>query len=224
MKRNLGDLDEFKLAEREELDVSELSNPPPGRDLPPPYYQQAPKNVPIGQNVPKFGALVQSTFDTRPINGQDWAASFSIGLTNSTGGQNNFGLYTISFKNFAPGFVAILRQFSVQMRGIVTNQPVSEGEFALAFIVNGSAVPFVTGPGTVTNTDGVQLPADQMRVFCQLINFPTHVIVPEGGTLGVQISNPIPIANDQEVKIHTELYGNVLQSRGLPANFEVGTL
>lgn len=206
-RRGLGDLDEFKLAEREELFERQPGIPTPGSEIPPSlptgYLAQ-----PSGLNIPDIGLGVKSVYDARPVNGKDWTAFFKVQCTVADGGK---ALVQVQFPE---GFIAVFRRFSYQVfnsSGLFEPDKIILMDFGINFSGDPnrvSSISTINNQGTIFDN----------RYPAQVINQETFLIVPEKSNLTIGISSV-----GSSAQITFELYGNLLKSRGLPSNFEIAS-
>lgn len=206
-RRGLGDLDEFKLAEREELFERLPGIPTPGSELPPalpPGYLVQPS----GLNLPEYGVKVQSVFDTRPINAKDWAAYFKVRPLPETGkGNVRIG--------FPQGYVSVLRKFSFQAVddfGVFFPDDFCQIDFGINLSTDSYRITNITGMEVDTQV------TEKGNYPTQVIDQEIHLIIPDGEFLTVMISGT-------GGKNYTfELYGNLIPSKGLPPQLEIASL
>lgn len=195
----------------------------PGQTVPPDIAYQGR----VGKAVEQFGEFgtveqstyVQSTFDARPINGVDFLTKQKVRIAF----QNPNGAAVdvpgeVSF--IVPqGYVGILRgfawSFNVPIFPRDDNDSFEMGIVSISVLVNNVAQNFYN---------------DLDAFGANVANFlPTYIIAETGNEIKVRINlgnlNPAGITNttlyDEDMTI--TLYGNLLLSRGLPAQFEPGS-
>lgn len=127
---------------------------------------------------------------------------------------------TASFEYQVPtGYVGVLRGFSMSPNKVLN-------------VLNiGSRAPNFYFRVTIFK-DGSAAPQFKDMWMPQVIDYyelPTHIICSEGGTLGIQCTYKSELGTDtggssDTVYIGFNLYGQLLLSRGLPANQEIGNV
>jgi hypothetical protein len=172
---------------------------------------------------PIIPASVTSSYDTRPINGRDFLAS---------------GMQTISLPALATekttlvyevrqGFISVLRGFAFY--------PDILGDMSWTNVQSGVDFDGVTVSLFVSGIaqDGY----NALKLGKQMTKFmPTHILASAGQTIKLEISYTDTYINNvygglhtyqgslvEEIPINMFLYGNNLQTRGLPLNFEIAT-
>lgn len=169
---------------------------------------QTVKTVP--EVTPTEKVDVTSTFETRPINAQDFFKSGGTLVQSTTTLLDDTETGTFSFI-IPSGFVAVLRSFAWEFEPVYTQNTIITATTGLT--IDGAAVKFldVFNDLQITTSRPVQ----------------THVIVDENQTLeirSVRISNIAFAARGIPVPDYVATFtGNLLQKRNLPANFEVGS-
>lgn len=222
--RRLGELSDLLLRERGEEfrrvnDLPQLRAP----DVKNPFFPGL-LNSPLGgagesgQQSPGSSQeqmRVSSVYNIRPINARDF---FLPAILNNTGTE------VYGAVDFPNGFIGVLREISVQMFNTTAPDRIYispvDGVAHPQFVVGVSQMPDIFQlrdevlsalSGTINTESGI--------IYDQLYRHPVHMIVPEDGTLYFGMSN-IPASVGM---VRFELYGNLLASRGLPPNFEIGS-
>lgn len=165
---------------------------------------QPPKKAPIG-TIPEK-TFVRSTFDTRPINEIDFISTPPS--QDLSGGE---GVLTMSFPyQVPPNRVAIVRGFRYEVTPEVSNALLSY--YSLSFTLDGIYVQGYTNLNL-----GQTLPAYR----------PCHIIVNQESVITAILTLNVTLwtlAPSVTLTGNFEFYGNLLLSRGLPANFEPGEI
>lgn len=173
---------------------------PMGRGIPHDIRTQI-KDYPVIPGTISQNVEVISTFDTRPINAIDFyfASSTSVEPT----GTAQF-LFTVP-----SGYVAVLRGFKYALQTIFT--PFNRSWVTCTVNINGSAVQ---------NYNALQLG----QVVNDLV--PIHAIAKEGDIIEIAVTILAAILPPGTITIDVaaEMHGNLLLSRGLPSNFEIGNI
>jgi len=168
---------------------------------------------------PQIPSLVESTFDTRPVNGRDFYIT-GREFFNWNSSFPTLNIDTISLtRNVPNGYVGILRGFRF-------------GAFSpLAFPANESRYPDMGELITATLLkDNVIIPGYDNIQVGQIQNelIPVHSLVNENKTFTIKLkaSNYYMEAINEHIGFNIpyyfsiEMYGNELLSRGLPLEFE----
>lgn len=181
------------------------------------------QSMPGETGSPGIPAVVTSAFDTRPINGRDFTAQDVGNLTLPAAAAQ-----TVSVSYTVPdGFVSILRGFAFYpsiLADVSINNQINHMDW------DGILV-------TISVENIVQPGYNEMRFLQQSKKFqPTHILANGGQTIKMDITysedyidntyqhSDYPIGvTVEEVPIYMFLYGNDLQTRGLPLNFEVAS-
>lgn len=161
--------------------------------------------------TPEKQSKVSSFFDTRPINGTDFFQTGGSIAFSTTALLNDTETATFSY-TIPTGFVAVLRGFLWQFDPVYVQGSIVSIKTFLT--IDGNGVPHYNNIQDVQYRD----------------NFvPSHLIIDQNKTLQintVRISN-IALATRSltvnDVFYRAEFYGNVLQKRNLPQQFEVGS-
>lgn len=195
--------DEFEDRERVSPDIY---IPPPGQDI----SRGKPPRGASGYGVPAYPYKVQAVYDARPINGVDWYLPFV--LPSFTWESNTVWSAIVSFPL---GYVAVLREFSLSVEDATHTPQMNESFYPRFGVWRGSDLgQAVTG---ITSDEVTPLVPE---VRGQVIKQKAFVIVPDGFRLYMNIADQTTIVATDIFRV--ELYGNLIQTTGLPANFEVG--
>lgn len=223
--QNLGNLPEPISAERGEYPFgpSTFENPGVGGIMDPRYRippdirnENAVRQLPSIDKSPSISALVDSTFDTRPVNAWDFH-SVGSGILNPGNGS---AVDTLTFTHTIPnGYIGILRGFKYKALALAGFRAVSfdnNTDFFDIFSI------------TLLN-DNIIVPNFEQMKLGQVANvmIPTHVIGNENKSFTLKLeasdyymNTVINALLTSNMRVSFELYGNHLLSRGLPVNFE----
>lgn len=206
--QRLGELPDDILLERPDVTADDLYRPVTVATTAAPDV--APSDYPgvTGLNVPKFGTLVQSVFDTRPINGYDFYDGDRQTVLVDPCTLTVIPMSLFGFR-VPQGYVAVVRRI------ILSN------------VIGIPAVDIVTGIlGTMNMSvllSNVAVPGmSNVLVLGMDAIYDTHIIADENQIIDVVLSDFGAAATS--VTITGLLYGNLLLKRGLPPTFEVGSL
>lgn len=186
----------------------------PGQQLPPDMAYQNEANAGLGTAVlggPALGTYVTTTYDARPINARDF---FTSAINNAETDGSTAGEIPADFSFTVPqGYVAVLR-------GVAW-------DFSIPSLADeGSPSPDYNYTFTVRlQVDGIAVPNyDDIAGFGAFLNdlVPCYVLANEGQTITLSVR--ITSDNALTIGVNQKLYGNLLLSRGLPTNFEPGSL
>ena len=161
---------------------------------------------------------VTSTFDTRPISAIDFvhttiASDFMVGDANTVR-ANPVAEYTVPEDRVAVirGYAFMMHPFLSGLGGAGGFLPSSDSIIHMSVRINSTSVPGYTG----INYDSV------VARYA-----PCHIICPPGSVVQFSFQITVPtgvFVNTDPVNITFEMYGNLLKSRALPPEFEVGNL
>ncbi len=141
---------------------------------------------------------VTSTFDARPVNGRDFLETFTLSFNiNSGSGETLSGGFIVP-----DGYIGLVRGF----RLFVSNMLNTEERLLIVSLISDGVI--------VNNYDNIALP----RILNSVI--PCYGISNALKQIGLKIAHPRSTSGSETVLIDVELYGNLLLSRGIPAQYE----
>lgn len=161
--------------------------------------------------TPLLPVKVTSTFETRPINAQDFFRSGGSIAFSTTTLVDDTETATFSF-TVPNGRVAILRQFGWQFDPIYVDSTIT------------SMTTFISADNQrVANYDSI---LDLQYIEDRI---PAHFIFPEKTVITITSIRLSTVSLAARALTATptylaQLYGNLLLGRGLPTNFEIGNL
>lgn len=166
-----------------------------------------------GNNVPSYPVEVVSTYPVIPLNAKEFDVETSDLLDSLFSGPSAVpGVAQLSFTP-PPGYVAVIKMISWN---------VNPRRFFLSNL--GSALLTI---------NGIASDAIANVVIADAGIFSTHIIIPEdstvifkadfSGTYGTVTGTKYTMNNVYASRCHMRMYGHLLFSRGLPANFEIGS-
>ncbi len=145
---------------------------------------------------------VTSTFDARPVNARDFLETFIFNFT--VNGDAGIADTQTSTFQVPDGYIGIIRGFRYYLSRYLN-------------IENRSMTVSVIADGVVLNN------YDNMLLE-QIVNdfIPVYGISISLKNIGLKIKHPEPIdiLDEETVQCRVELYGNLLLSRGIPAQYE----
>jgi len=208
-EENLSELPEDLLWERERHYPG--GKTPTGAGTPPDIGYQNRANEDVAQSregTLTQGANVQSSFDTRPVNGTDFYRSVTD--SHSVGGEFlNPSIWSGSIQ-VPDGYVMVLRNLSIRLY----NANAGEGGFAYYVGINNWRITI--------KVNKISQEIEQIPISLPLKHFPVHVI----GASNEQFTFVLMADNNEHVSdtivAEFRAYGNLLLARGVPKQYEIG--
>lgn len=152
---------------------------------------------------PKIQQLVESTFDTRPVNARDFHKTGSVNVNT----DEDFNIDPTQFDFEIPsGYIGILRNFKYYTD--IPIVPDVSSYLSVSILVDGIIHPDYEKMPLGQNSNGM---------------IPIHALVNENKIISLQFhpTEAYALATPTlVVKYFVTLYGNLLLSRGLPLEFE----
>ena len=185
-----------------------------GQQLPPDIayqdnIQQNVGNAPLG-TVPQK-TYVTTVFDARPINARDFFTSKFESVVNGLPPSYNMDTDFI----VPNGYIAILRGIwwsfgnNMPLGGETNPPPLNDASFDVSILVNGIATP---------NFDSI----GSYGVFLNKFE-KTYILAESQQTITLRLTIS-PNQDGASVDVATKMRGNLLLKKGLPLNFEPGSL
>lgn len=172
---------------------------------------------------PGIPANVTSVYDARLINGRDFLHTQKLTITADAMTPASSILTATAEFEIPQGFTGVLRGFSYQPHIVV--------EFTNTFYVDTETVSFVPITSTLL-IDELVIPDYNLMDLGQSVEFnlPLFSIATAGQKFKLRLTYDVDVAiaaicvmGAKTFHISTQLYGNLLLSRGLPREFEIAT-
>ncbi len=202
-----GDLPDDVKVERTENQPDDLYQPVTAdysRQAPAPDVHSPSYPGMTGLNVPKFGTTVQSTYDTRPVNGTDFIFGDRDTLTDTCQPSLSLTLFDYSVPS---GYIGVLRDITL------TN-----------FVGAYTSGPFVDPMTMTLKVNGIsQLGMTDVVVLQMDFRYDFHVVADERSVVSLHLNLGSPHDTGITIGVFGLLHGQLLLKRGFPVPFEIGS-